>query len=195
MDISQPPLILASTSRYRADLLRRLGIAFTQQAPEVDEAERPGEAPAARALRLATAKAAAIRLPHRALVIGSDQVSSLHGSVRHKPGDHASACTQLRASSGEEVLFHTAVCVRDSRTGDAYTHVDSTAVHFRELDEAEIERYVAREQPFDCAGSFKCEGLGITLFTRIDTQDPSALIGLPLIALSRMLRQCGLALP
>lgn len=194
MDTRSPPLILASTSRYRAELLRRLGVDFTQLAPAVDEAERPGEDPAARALRLATAKAAATGAPRDAIVIGSDQVSSLRGVVQHKPGTHASACAQLRASSGQEVIFHTAVCIRNGTAG-IQTHVDRTAVHFRELDEAEIKRYVEREQPLDCAGSFKCEGLGITLFMRIDTQDPSALIGLPLIALAQMLRQCGLALP
>ncbi len=189
-------LILGSTSRYRADLLRRFGIAFTQRAPEVDEREIAGEPAATRALRLAVAKAeAAAQGENDAVVIGSDQVAELGGSILHKPGGSARAHAQLRASSGHDVVFHTAVCVRDTRTGQAHAHTDRTTVHFRDLCEAEIQRYVEREHPLDCAGSFKCEGLGITLFTRIETQDPTALIGLPLIALAQILRECGFDLP
>ncbi len=191
-----PRLILGSTSRYRAELLRRLGIDFTQRAPEVDEAELADEAAPTRALRLATAKAdGAAQGQENAVVIGSDQVAELAGKILHKPGSVEHACAQLRASSGHAVVFHTTVCVHDTRSDQRHTHVDRTTVHFRRLNDAEIQRYIEREQPLDCAGSFKCEGLGIALFTRIDTQDPTALIGLPLIALAQMLRDCGIALP
>lgn len=189
-------IVLASTSRYRAELLRRLLADFEQRVPGTDEAALPGEAPAARAERLAVAKAAAAagQLTD-ALVIGSDQVAELHGHVLDKPGSAANACAQLAASSGRAVHFHTALCLLDTRSGRRHVHVDRTRVHFRALNTDEIARYVAREQPLDCAGSFKCEGLGISLFERIDSEDPSALIGLPLIALARMLRQAGVAVP
>ena len=191
-----PRLVLGSTSRYRADLLRRLGIDFVQYGAGVDEHERAGEIASARALRLAEAKAqAAARGQDAALVIGSDQVADLGGCILHKPGSGERAHAQLRASSGQAVMFHTAVCVRDTRNGQTYTHTDHTTVHFRDLQDAEIQRYLEREQPLDCAGSFKCEGLGIALFSRIETQDPTALIGLPLIALARILRACGLQTP
>ena len=189
-------LILGSTSRYRANLLRRLGLNFTVRAPAVDEQELAGEPPSARALRLARAKAdAAAQGEHNVVVIGSDQVAELGGSILHKPGSIERAHAQLRASSGHTVAFHTAVCVRDMHSGQTHTHVDHTTVHFRDLQDAEIHRYLELEQPLDCAGSFKCEGLGITLFTRIETRDPTALIGLPLIALAQMLRDCGVELP
>ncbi len=191
-----PRLVLASTSRYRADLLRRLGIDFIQCAAGVDEHELAGEIASTRALRLAEAKAqAATTGQHDALVIGADQVADLGGSILHKPGSDELAHAQLRASSGHAVMFHTAVCVRDTRNGQAYMHTDHTTVHFRDLQDAEIQRYIDREQPLDCSGSFKCEGLGIALFSRIETQDPTALIGLPLIALARILRACGLQTP
>lgn len=190
------PVVLGSTSRYRAELLRRLLPEFTQAAPGVDEAALPDEAPAARALRLAIAKAEAVAQSHpQALVIGSDQVAELDGQVLDKPGTAERAREQLRASSGRTVQFHTALCLLDARTGERHTHVDLTRAVFRELDESEIDRYVAREQPLDCAGSFKCEALGISLFERIETTDPSALIGLPLIALARLLRVAGHAVP
>jgi septum formation protein len=189
-------LVLASTSRYRAELLRRLGLPFTQRAPGTDESPRTGEAPAERALRLAIAKAeAAAHDLNGALVIGSDQVAELDGLVLDKPGTAERACAQLAASSGRTVHFHTAVCLRDTRHGINHVHVDDTRVVFRSLEPEEIERYVEGEQPLDCAGSFKCEGLGISLFDRIDSQDPTALIGLPLIAVARLLRQCAVALP
>ena len=190
------PVVLGSTSRYRAELLHRLLPEFTQAAPGVDEAALPDEAPAARALRLAIAKAEAVAQSHpQALVIGSDQVAELDGQVLDKPGTAERAREQLRASSGRTVQFHTALCLLDARTGERHTHVDLTRAVFRELDESEIDRYVAREQPLDCAGSFKCEALGISLFERIETTDPSALIGLPLIALARLLRVAGHAVP
>ena len=190
------PVVLGSTSRYRAELLHRLLEAFTQAAPGVDEASLPDEAPSARALRLAIAKAEAVARTHpQALVIGSDQVAELGGQVLDKPGTAERAREQLRASSGRTVHFHTALCVFDARTGERHTHVDLTRAVFRELGESEIDRYVTREQPLDCAGSFKCEALGISLFERIETTDPSALIGLPLIALARLLRAAGHAVP
>ena len=194
--MSPPRLVLGSTSRYRAELLRRLCPEFEQRAPGTDETALPGEAPAARALRLAVAKAeAAAQGLHDALVIGSDQVAELDGRTLDKPGTPGLAREQLTASSGRVVHFHTALCLFDTRSGQGQVHMDHTRVQFRALDAAEIARYVEREQPLDCAGSFKCEGLGISLFERIDNEDPSALIGLPLIALARLLRAAGVALP
>lgn len=191
-----PTLVLGSTSRYRAELLRRLYPSFEQRSPGTDESPTPGETPRDRALRLAIAKArAAAEGLDDALVIGSDQVAELEGLVLDKPGTAERARAQLTASSGREVHFHTALCLHDTRSGQDRVHVDHTRVHFRSLDADEIARYVEREQPLDCAGSFKCEGLGISLFERIDNEDPSALIGLPLIALARLLREAGIALP
>ena len=194
--MSVPTLVLGSTSRYRAELLRRLYADFEQRAPGTDESPLPGETPRKRALRLAVAKArAAAEGLEDALVIGSDQVAELDGLVLDKPGTVERARAQLAASSGREVHFHTALCLHDTRSGQDLVHVDHTRVHFRSLDANEIARYIEREQPLDCAGSFKCEGLGISLFERIDNDDPSALIGLPLIALARLLREAGLAVP
>lgn len=191
-----PRIVLGSTSRYRAELLRRLIPDFGQVAPGTDETPLPDEAPAARALRLAIAKAeAAAHGLDNALVIGSDQVAELDGLALDKPGSAERACAQLAASSGREVRFHTALCLLDTRDGRRHTHVDLTRVHFRELTSMEISRYVERERPLDCAGSFKCEGLGISLFESIDNRDPSALVGLPLIALARLLRKAGTVLP
>lgn len=191
-----PRIVLASTSRYRADLLRRLLDDFEQVAPDVDEATVPGEMPAARAGRLAAAKASASPAELRdALVIGSDQVAALEGILLHKPGTMENAREQLRASSGRHVDFFTGVCVSSAREGRQWEALDHTRVFFRELEEAEIDRYLAHEQPLDCAGSFKSEGAGIALFERIETEDPSALVGLPLIALARLLRQAGRSIP
>ncbi|KJV36934.1 Maf family protein [Luteibacter yeojuensis] len=191
----QPHVILASTSAYRATLLHRLLAEFTQAAPGTDEATLAGEAPADRARRLAEAKARAVASRHPgAVVIGSDQVADLAGTVLDRPGTVAAAHRQLEASSGQEVVFHTAVCVVDAH-GGAHAHVDETRVVFRSLSRDDIVRYVERERPLDCAGSFKCEGLGITLFERIRNDDPTALIGLPLIATARLLRAAGIALP
>jgi len=189
-------LVLGSTSRYRAELLRRLYPDFEQCAPGTDETLLLGEIPPARALRLAIAKAeAAASGLHDALVIGSDQVAELDGLILDKPGTPGRARAQLTASSAREMHFHTALCVLDTRDGRRHTHVDHTRVRFRSLSAVEIARYVENEQPLDCAGSFKCEGLGISLFEYIDNRDPSALIGLPLIALARLLRECGSTLP
>ena len=190
-----PPLILGSSSVYRRELLSRLGVAFTTAVPAVDECPQPGEAPAALAQRLARAKALAIPVAGPALIIGSDQVASLDGIALGKPGGRATARDQLQAAAGRTVEFHTAVAVADTRDGRCATELDVTRVRFRPLAPAEIERYLDREQPYDCAGSFKAEGLGITLFDWIDSRDPTALIGLPLIALSRLLRSFGIALP
>ena len=191
-----PPLVLGSTSRYRAELLRRLGEDFIQVQPGIDEIHLPGEAPGDRARRLAIAKADAVGALHpRAWIIGSDQVAELDGRPLDKPGTVEQACDQLRRSSGRIVQFHTALCLLDARKGTRQLHVDVTRAVFRPLDDDEIARYVAREQPLDCAGSFKCEGLGISLFERIETEDPTALVGLPLIALARLLREAGLAVP
>jgi septum formation protein len=194
--MSAPRIVLASTSRYRAELLRRLLDDFEQAAPEVDELPLPGETPATRAGRLAAAKAAAVAAgAGEALVIGSDQVAALDGRVLHKPGAIDNAREQLRASSGNVVDFFTGLCVIDSRRGQAWKALDHTRVAFRDLEDAEIDRYLARERPLDCAGSFKSEGAGIALFERIESEDPTALVGLPLIALSRLLRQAGAAVP
>lgn len=194
--MSLPTLVLGSTSRYRAELLRRIYADFEQRAPGTDETPLPGETPRDRALRLAIAKArAAADGLEDALVIGSDQVAELGGTVLDKPGTRQRAHDQLAASSGREVHFYTALCLHDTRTGADSVHVDHTIVMFRSLSRDEIDRYIEREQPLDCAGSFKCEGLGISLFERIDNEDPSALIGLPLIALARLLREAGIALP
>lgn len=187
-------LILASTSRYRAELLSRLRVPFSCAAPEVDETPLPGEPPSALAVRLARAKAAAVAARHPgAWAIGSDQVAELEGAPLGKPGTREAACAQLAAMSGREVLFHTAVCMSNGERHLQAT--DLTRVLFRTLHADEIERYVDTELPLDCAGSFKCEGLGITLFEAIDSKDPTALVGLPLISLCRLLREAGRILP
>jgi septum formation protein len=192
---AQPVVVLASTSAYRASLLRRLLDHFEQASPGTDEDPLPDEAPAARAARLAEAKARAVAATRPGcVVIGSDQVADLEGTVLDKPGTVHAAHRQLAASSGREVVFHTAVCVIDTR-GDAFVHVDETRVTFRLLSAQDIERYVERERPLDCAGSFKCEGLGIALFERIANEDPTALVGLPLIATCHLLRDAGVAVP
>lgn len=189
-------LVLGSTSRYRRELLARLGLPFDVAAPAVDETPRPDEAPRALALRLALAKARAVAGLHpRAIVIGSDQVADLDGEPLGKPGDHERATAQLRRMRGKTVVFHTAVAVscQDSR----FEQVDlaPVRVRFRDLSDDEIERYLRAEQPYDCAGSAKSEGLGIALLDAIDSDDPTALIGLPLIRTCRMLRAAGLVLP
>ena len=191
-----PKVVLGSTSRYRAELLRRLIPEFEQASPGTDERLQLEERPDQRALRLAVNKAIAVSSERSdALVIGSDQVAQLDGVVLDKPGSTKSAVAQLIASSDRTVIFHTALCLLDTRAGKQQIHVDTTTVRFRKLSAAEIERYVEREQPLDCAGSFKCEGLGIGLFESIDNRDPTALIGLPLIALAHMLRSAGVSIP
>lgn len=191
-----PKIVLGSTSRYRAELLRRLLADFELASPGTDESPLAGEAPDERARRLAMNKAAGAAGRRRdALVIGSDQVAELNGMVLDKPLTIERAMAQLAASSGQSVRFHTALCLLDTRHGTQDIHLDATTVQFRKLSTLEIKRYIEREQPLDCAGSFKCEGLGISLFESIDNRDPTALIGLPLLALARMLRAAGVPLP
>lgn len=188
-----PRLLLASTSRYRALLLERLGLPFGVQAPQVDEARLPRERPAVRALRLARAKAQEVAARHpQACVIGSDQVAALGGRILDKPGDAARCRAQLEASSGKRVAFHTAVVVLGPAPHAEQFHIDRTQVRFRALTGREIARYVEIEQPFDCAGSFRSEGLGVALFESVETRDPTALVGLPLVWLSGALRAAGL---
>ncbi len=191
-------LVLASTSRYRRELMTRFTPRFRTLSPDVDETPLAAEMPAALASRLAAAKAGAIAaICPGALVIGSDQVADLDGHALGKPGTADIACQQLAACSGRRVSFHTAVCVIDTRDAKVRTRsgIDTTHVVFRTLDADEIARYVAAEQPLDCAGSFKAEGLGIALFKRIEGSDPTGLIGLPLIVLARLLRASGVTLP
>jgi septum formation protein len=183
-------LILASTSRYRRELLNRLGLPFETAAPHTPEDAIEGEPPAAMAARLALAKARAIAAPD-AVVIGSDQVASLDGRLLRKPGDHAVALAQLLACQGRTVAFDTAVAVLDTASGKVAAHTDRTTVRFRRLEERALDVYVRLEQPFDCAGSFKSEGLGVALFESIDSHDPTALIGLPLIWVAGALRDAG----
>ncbi|MFY7864465.1 Maf family nucleotide pyrophosphatase [Roseateles sp.] len=187
------PLILGSTSRYRRELLERLRLPFEVCAPNVDESALPQEAPADLAQRLALAKANAIAQQHpKAIIIGSDQVADLNGTALGKPGTHERAVEQLQAMSGQTVIFHTALAVVCAESG--FTAVDTTVVRtrFRTLSAAEIESYLQAEQPYDCAGSAKSEGLGISLLAAIESDDPTALIGLPLIRTCEMLRQAGL---
>jgi septum formation protein len=193
MSVMIPRLVLASTSRYRADLLRRLGLAFGTEAPGVDETPRAGESPHGRALRLARAKAAAVAARHPdAWVIGSDQVADLGGAILDKPGDAARCRAQLSAESGRSVEFHTAVVLRRATPPHIAEHVDHTVVRFRHLTGDEIARYVDLDRPFDCAGGFRSEGLGATLFASMETSDPAALVGLPVIWLAGALRAAGL---
>lgn len=189
------PLILASTSVYRRELLARLRLPFETARPEVDESPQIQESPAGLAARLAIAKAEAVAATRPdAWVIGSDQVAELDGRPLGKPGHREAAIAQLSAMSGRSVSFHTGVCVIRSGQAPALA-TDLTEVVLRSLSDEEIERYVDAEQPYDCAGSFKCEGLGICLFEAIRTLDPTALVGLPLIATARLLRAAGYRLP
>jgi septum formation protein len=181
---------------YRRELLQRLRLPFTVAAPAVDETPLPGEPPAQLAQRLALAKAHALATLHPgAVVIGSDQVADLAGQPLGKPGDHARATAQLQRMRGHTVVFHTAVAVVCHASGFVQTDLAPVRVRFRELSDAEIERYLRAEQPYDCAGSAKSEGLGISLLEAIDSDDPTALIGLPLIRTCRLLRAAGLVLP
>ncbi len=190
------PLVLGSTSRYRRELLSRLRLAFDVAAPDVDETPQPGEAPRALALRLALAKARDVAARHpQAIVIGSDQVADLAGRPLGKPGTHERAVAQLRAMSGQTVVFQTALSVVCVATGFEQTDLAAVEVRFRTLNEGEIERYLRAEQPYDCAGSAKSEGLGIALLEAIHSDDPTALVGLPLIRTARLLRAAGCVLP
>jgi septum formation protein len=189
------PLILASTSTYRRMLLERFGLPFETVRPEVAEDHIAGESPSERALRLAVAKAEAVAARHPgAVVIGSDQVAAAGGVILDKPGTVERACQQLRHLSGSQARFHTACAVRWHNTGFNVNHLETVTVAVRDLTTDEIENYVAREQPLNCAGSFKSEGLGIALFSRIESEDPTALVGLPLIWLAGALRQAGFSI-
>ncbi len=189
----QATLILASTSPYRAAQLAQTGIEFRVEAPGIAESPVGGETPGDRALRLAHAKAAAVarRFPG-VWVLGSDQVADCNGTIHDKPGDAQSSEEQLRASSGQAVVFHTAAVLRHDESGVALSHLDRTTVRFRVLSDEEIATYVLRDKPFDCAGAFRAEGLGIALFDAIETFDPTALVGLPLIWVVGALRTAGI---
>jgi len=190
-----PRLILASSSPYRRELLERLRIPFDVAVPAIDETPLAGESPEATALRLAQAKARAVaaglEAGEQALVIGSDQVATYDGHQIGKPGTHEKALAQLQGMRGREVLFHSALCLFDSRSGDAQTVDVVTRVRFRDLPDTALDAYLRAETPYDCAGSAKAEGLGIALLDAIESDDPTALIGLPLIALTRMLLAAG----
>ncbi|MEO5881096.1 MAG: Maf family nucleotide pyrophosphatase [Caldimonas sp.] len=186
-------LVLASTSRYRSELLQRLRLSFTVRAPGVDEVALPGESPRDLALRLALAKADAVAdLDRDAVVIGSDQVADLDGVAIGKPDDHARATAQLRSMRGRTVIFHTAVAVACVESGFRAAEVAPVTVRFRDLSDAEIEHYLRAEEPYDCAGSAKAETLGIALLEAIESDDPTALVGLPLIRTCALLRQAGI---
>lgn len=190
------PLVLASSSPYRRELLQRLQLPFTCCSPNIDERPLADETPEVLVQRLAVAKARALRaqfLQH--LIIGSDQVAVLDGQILGKPGTAATAIAQLTAASGRSVIFYTGLCLLDSASGTIQVDCVPFTVHFRSLSPAQISRYIEREQPLDCAGSFKSEGLGISLFRATEGEDATSLIGLPLIRLCDMLSQAGIAIP
>jgi len=189
------PLVLASTSRYRRALLEQLGLPFVVASPATDETPLPGEAPVQTALRLAEAKARSVARNHPdALVIGSDQVADCDGRAIGKPADHADAVAQLTALSGSTVVFHTGLALLDAADGHCQTAMVDVRSTFRELSRTEIEAYLRRDQPYDCAASVKSDAFGIALFVRIESDDPTALVGLPLIRLTDMLRAAGVAI-
>ena len=189
-------LVLASTSPFRKELLRRLGLPFSTAAPDTDESPQPDEPPRSLVQRLAQEKAKTVAAQYpQALVIGSDQVACLDGHILGKPGNRENAIAQLAAMSGKAVSFHTGLCLYNSKSGSTQVLCEDFLVHFRNLGSEQIERYVNAEKPFNCAGSFKSEGLGITLFHKLEGDDPNALIGLPLIRLVEMLALEGIELP
>jgi septum formation protein len=193
--LAQRALVLGSTSRYRQELLQRLRIPFTVAAPDVDETPQPGEAPAALAQRLALAKAHAVAAAFPdAVVIGSDQVADLDGLPLGKPGTHERATSQLRQMRGRTVIFQTAVAVVCQASGFEQASLAAVKVRFRHLSDEAIENYLLAEQPYDCAGSAKSEGLGIALLEAIDSDDPTALVGLPLIRTCRLIEAAGIRL-
>jgi septum formation protein len=193
---SPPRLVLASTSPYRRELLTRLRIPFETVAPEVDEGPARGEAPPELAMRLACAKARAAQAAYPdALIIGCDQVAVVGATLLNKPGSHDKAVEQLTLMSGQRVSFYTALCLLNARSLRQQAVIEPVTVHMRKLKRAEIERYLLTEQPYDCAGAARIEGLGITLVARLEGNDPNALIGLPLIKLCEMLRNEGIDLP
>ncbi len=195
MSKSHPELILASSSPFRRELLSRLGMEFLSVSPDVDEARLPDESAEALVQRLALDKAQAVAESHAdALIIGSDQVATIDGEILGKPGSHERAAEQLAQASGKRVSFLTGLCLLNSATGRSQVTCEPFYVDFRELSRSQIDSYLRREQPYNCAGSFKSEGLGITLFQRLHGEDPASLIGLPLIRLVDMLQNEGIDL-
>jgi MAF protein len=191
-----PPIVLGSTSPFRRQLLEKLGLPFITDAPKTDETAMRGESPESLVQRLARAKAHDVGARHPdALVIGSDQVACIDGQILGKPGDRETAIKQLTAAAGKRVTFYTGLCLLNMATEQEELAVETFEVKFRPLDHVQIERYVDREQPFNCAGSFRSEGLGITLFSALHGRDPNALVGLPLILLVEMLDRQGISLP
>ena len=189
-------LVLGSTSPFRRELLEKLGLPFSAAAPDVDETRREDESPRALVLRLAEAKARAVAAVHpEALIIGSDQVACVDEQILGKPGNREKAIAQLESMSGKTVCFHTGLCLYNAATGKTQVVCDDFRVHFRQLGHEQIVRYVDKEEPFGCAGSFKSEGLGIALFRKLEGDDPNSLVGLPLIQLVSMLDREGIALP
>ena len=193
--VPTPPLILASTSPFRKELLGRLNLPFATVAPDVDESRLDNEPATDLVRRLSEAKARAVGASHKGLIIGSDQVATYGETILGKPGDHATAMQQLRQLSGSHVTFLTGLCLLNSVTDEVQLDVVRFSVVFRRLDDAQIDRYLRQDQPYNCAGSFKSEGLGIALFERMEGDDPTALVGLPLIRLTGMLANAGIALP
>jgi len=190
------PLVLGSTSPFRKELLARLGVSFATAKPEIDESSLEGESPQALVERLAIEKAKSVGKEHpEALIIGSDQVAVIDDEVLGKPGNRDNAIAQLAAASGQIVTFHTGLCLLNAASGHLQSLVEPFRVHFRKLQREQIERYVDLEQPFNCAGSFKSEGLGISLFRKLEGDDPNALVGLPLIRLIAMLDNEGIKIP
>ncbi len=187
-----PQLVLASTSPFRKQLLEKLKLEFTTDSPDIDESRLVGETPEALVARLAEQKAVAVAERHpNSLIIGSDQVAVNDGEILGKPGNHDKAVAQLQSTSGQRVTFLTGLCLYNSATGDSQLEVVPFGVVFRELSESQIENYLNAEQPYNCAGSFKSEAMGIALFERLEGEDPNTLIGLPLIRLVRMLEAEG----
>jgi len=191
-----PPLILASTSRYRAELLQRLKIPFEQIAPDCDETPHPEESALALVDRLAQAKAASVASVNpQALIIGSDQVACCQGDILGKPGDHQSAVRQLQSLRGNTVEFHTGLCLTHQATNKSLCSTVTTTVEFKNLNDEQIERYLQKDKPYDCAASFRSEGYGSTIVSRISTDDPTALIGLPIVRVAEYLYEFGFELP
>ena len=188
-------LVLASSSPYRRELLDRLGLNYITVSPAIDETILSGESPDALVERLAEQKARAVAETNDGLIIGSDQVATVDNDILGKPGGHTQAVAQLTRLSGRKITFHTGLCLLDTANHELQVDVVPFTVHFRALTQDQIERYLQREQPYNCAGSFKSEGLGITLFDKMSGEDPTALIGLPLIRLTAMLAKAGITLP
>jgi MAF protein len=193
---TSPTIVLGSTSPFRRELLNRLGLPFVTASPDIDETEKPDEPPQELVVRLAREKAEAVAADHpNALVIGSDQVACIDDTIMGKPGDRDTAIRQLREASGRCVTFFTGLCLLNTASGEAQVVCEPFKVYFRELEQDSIERYLDTEEPYNCAGSFKSEGLGIALFEKMEGDDPNALIGLPLIRLVSMLQEEGIRIP